>query len=202
MSEIPSVIMLLVLGVNHALHIGDIVVVYTLDNTLNFRQTARLFLFTLSSHVVNLLAMFLLVRLVLSISPEGIESYLTKLTGLIVAGIGISFFLKRIFEKKSHCTHHAHVPQVQSQHLLGVGILGGMIPCGEVIAIGLLSSTLDLFFSNMVYFLAGLILTLGILMSLSVSLGHALHAVRHKLWIRLLGPTLLIVIGLMKLFVS
>lgn len=200
MSEAPSLLMLFFLGVNHATHIGDIVVIYTIDNRLNYLQTFRLFTYTLLTHLVNLVLIFLFVRFIISLSPSHIESVITQITGGIVALLGIFFLYKRIRERNRNCTHHAHEPAKKNSSLLGIGLLGGFIPCGEVVAIGVLSVSSQIFYNNMAGFLTGLIITLFILMLLGASIGHTLHHLRHNTWIRLLTPVILIVLGLYKLF--
>ena len=200
MPEAPSLLMLFFLGVNHATHIGDIVVIYTIDNRLNFLQTFKLFAYTLLTHLVNLVLIFLLVRLIVSLSPSHIESVITRSAGGIVALLGFFFLYKRIRERNKNCTHHAHEPAKKNSTLLGIGMLSGFIPCGEVVAIGVLSVSSQIFYNNMAGFLTGLIITLFLLMMMGASIGHTLHHLRHNTWIRLLTPVILILVGLYKLF--
>jgi sulfite exporter TauE/SafE len=117
----------------------------------------------------------------------------------VVLLLGVWFLYKRLRERNKNCTHHAHENEVKNSALLGVGLLGGFIPCGEVIAIGLLSVSTQIFIHNMFGFLSGLIATLGIVMALGATVGHTLHALRHNIGIRIVTPILLILIGLYKL---
>lgn len=200
MTEAPAFLLLFVLGLNHALHIGDIVVVYTIDHRLNHRNTALLFFFTLLTHTINLVLIFLLVSFLVSLSPEHLETTITQITGAVVAAIGIFFFIKRMRERNANCTHHAHEPKSDLRSLLGAGLLGGFIPCGEVVAIGILSTSTAIFFTNLLSFLGGLILTLATLMILGSSLGRSLHLLRHSKLIRLITPLMLVAIGLYRVF--
>lgn len=202
MSKVSSLILLLLLGVNHAIHIGDIVVIYTIDNALNYRQTGKLFFYTLTTHTINLFLIYLLVTLFLSVSPKQFENSITQITGGIVALLGVYFIFKRYQEHTIDCTHHAREQSVQSRSLLGIGFLGGFIPCGEVIGIGVISTSFQIFTINILGFLIGLISTLALLMALGASMGHVLHSFRHKFWIRLAGPVLLVIFGLYKIFFS
>ncbi len=196
----PSFILLFLLGANHALHIGDIVVVYTIDARLNASQTAKLFSFTLLTHLVNLTLIFLAARYLLRLAPESVEAHLSRITGGVVFLLGCWFLFKRLRDRNRNCTHHAHETEVRNSALFGVAAVGGFIPCGEVIAIGLLSVSAQVFLHNIAGFVSGLVLMLGVVMTLGATAGGRLHALRHNTWIRIVTPLLLILIGLYRIF--
>lgn len=200
MLEAPSFLFVFLLGVSHAVHIGDIVVIYTIDKNLNFIQTSKLFLFTLLTHIINLFLIYLIVKFLISISPTSVEHTITRIAGAIVMLLGIFFLYKRITERKKACAHHKIEEEVTHSSLMGIGILGGFIPCGEVVALGILSISTQIFLHNIVGFLTGLVLTLFILMTLGASASHSLHALRHNLSIRIVAPSLLILVGAYKIF--
>lgn len=202
MTQTPPFILLFLLGANHALHIGDIVVVYTIDARLNRTQTAKLFSFTLLTHLVNLLLIFLVARYLLLLAPVHLEARMSQITGGIVLLLGCWFLFKRLRDRNRNCTHHAHETEVKNSALFGVGAIGGFIPCGEVIAIGLLSLSAQIFLHNLLGFVSGLVLTLGVIMALGATAGHTLHALRHAVWIRIVTPLLLILIGLYKILLA
>lgn len=128
-------------GALHALSPGHgkaMVAAYLVGTRGTPRQAVALGITVTITHTMGVFALGV-VTLALSqyVLPEQLYPWLTLVSGLMVAGVGVAVLRSRLHHSHSHHEHHhPHEPSVLGRRgILGMGAAAGLIPCPSALVV-------------------------------------------------------------------
>jgi nickel/cobalt transporter (NicO) family protein len=130
-------------GALHALSPGHgkaMVAAYLVGTRGTPRQAVALGITVTITHTMGVFALGV-VTLALSqyVLPEQLYPWLTLISGLMVAGVGVAVLRSRLHHSHSHSHHehhHPHEPSVLGRRgILGMGAAAGLIPCPSALVV-------------------------------------------------------------------
>jgi ABC-type nickel/cobalt efflux system permease component RcnA len=134
-------------GAAHALTPGHgkaIVAGYLVGTRGRPRDAVALGLIVTATHTIGVFALgFVTLALSAFIVPEQLYPWLTLVSGLLVVGVGVSVFWRRLRHRRQHAQghdhhHHHHHHQEHGYGrggLLGVGVAAGLLPCPSALVV-------------------------------------------------------------------